>query len=81
MDPFLEMPPFWSDFSPTLLGEIRNALLPQLLPRYDVRIEEYLFVTREDIRLHRVQPDVTISTGGLAARHRNRGDRRGADHG
>jgi hypothetical protein len=62
MDPFLEMPPFWGDFSPTLLAEIRNALLPQVLPRYDVRIEEYLFVTREEIRLHRVQPDVTIST-------------------
>jgi hypothetical protein len=42
MDPYLEMPPFWSDFAPTLLAEIRNALLPQLLPRYDVRIEEYL---------------------------------------
>ena len=62
MDPYLEMPPFWSDFSPTLLGEIRNALLPKVLPLYDVRIEEYLFVTREDIRLHRVQPDVTVST-------------------
>ena len=63
MDPYLEMPPFWGDFSPTLLAEIRSALLPQVLPRYDVRIEEYLFVTREDIRLHRVQPDVTISIG------------------
>jgi hypothetical protein len=63
MDPYLEMPPFWGDFSPRLLGAIGNALLPQLLPRYDVRIEEYLFVTREEIRLHRVQPDVTISTG------------------
>jgi hypothetical protein len=62
MDPYLEMPPFWSDFSPTLLGEIRNALLPKVLPLYDVRIEEYLFVTREDIRLHQVQPDVTVST-------------------
>src|SRR5208282_2115585 len=62
MDPYLEIPPFWSDFSPTLLGEIRNALLPKVLPLYDVRIEEYLFVTREDIRLHRVQPDVTVST-------------------
>ncbi len=50
MDPFLEMPPFGSDFSPRLLAEIGNALLPKLLPRYDVRIEEYLFVTREDIR-------------------------------
>lgn len=62
MDPYLEMPPFWGDFAPTLLAEIRNTLLPRLLPRYDVRIEEYLFVTREEIRLHRVQPDVTIST-------------------
>jgi hypothetical protein len=41
MDPFSEMQPFWSDFAPTLLAEIRNALLPQLLSRYDVRIEEY----------------------------------------
>lgn len=61
MDPFLEMQPFWSDFAPTLLAEVRNALLPTLLPRYDVRMEEYLFVTREDVRLHRVKPDVTIS--------------------
>jgi hypothetical protein len=62
MDPYLEMPPFWSDFSPRLLGAIGNALLLKVLPRYDVRIEEYLFVTREDIRLHCVQPDITVST-------------------
>jgi hypothetical protein len=61
MDPFLEVPPFWGDFSPRLLAEIGNALLPKVLPRYDVRIEEYLVVTREEIRLHRLQPDVTIS--------------------
>ena len=55
MDPYLEMPPFWGDFSPRLLGEIRNALLPQVLPLYDVRIEEYLIVTREEIEptMHR----------------------------
>ena len=63
MDPYLEMPPFWGDFAPKLLGAISYALLPQLLPRYDVRIEEYLFVTREEVRLHRVKPDVTISVG------------------
>jgi opacity protein-like surface antigen len=39
-----------------------NALLPWLLPRYDVRIEEYLTVTSKDVRLNRVQPDLTIST-------------------
>jgi hypothetical protein len=61
MDPFLEVQPFWSYFAPQLLTAISNALLPNLLPRYDVRIEEYLFVTREDVRLHRVQPDVTVS--------------------
>jgi hypothetical protein len=64
MDPYLEMSPFWGDFSPKLLGAISYALLPQVLPRYDVRIEEYLVVTREEIRLHRLQPDVTISTSG-----------------
>ncbi|MCY2988106.1 MAG: DUF4058 family protein [Planctomycetota bacterium] len=42
MDPFLEMPPFWGDFSPKLLTAISHALLPQLLPRYDLRIAEYL---------------------------------------
>lgn len=75
MDPFLEMPPYWSDFSPKLLTAISNALLPRVLPRYDVRIEEYLVVTHDEQRLHRVQPDVTISTaadwnvedGGAAA--------------
>lgn len=62
MDPFLEMPPYWSDFSPKLLTAISNSLLPRVLPRYDVRIEEYLIVTHDEQRLHRVQPDVTIST-------------------
>ncbi len=40
MDPFLEMPPFRGDVSPKLLTQISNALLPKVLPKYDVRIEE-----------------------------------------
>lgn len=62
MDPYLEMQPFWSDFAPDFLASMRNALLGELLPRYDVRIEEYMFVMHEDIRLHRVKPDVSISS-------------------
>jgi hypothetical protein len=62
MDPYLEMQPFWSDFAPTFLGEIRNALLGPLLPRYDVRIEEYLILTEDDHHLHRLRPDVIVST-------------------
>lgn len=40
MDPFLEVPPFWSDFSPAFLTAIRNRLIPQVLPKYEVRVEE-----------------------------------------
>jgi hypothetical protein len=64
MDPYLELPPFWGDFAPRLLAAISNELLPKLLPKYDVRIEEYLFVEHDEERLHRVKPDVTIATSG-----------------
>jgi len=62
MDPYLELPPYWGDFAPTFLACIRNQLLPGLLPKYEVRIEEYLFVEHDEERLHRLAPDVTIST-------------------
>jgi hypothetical protein len=61
MDPYLEMPPNWGDFVPDFLAEIRNKLLRQLFPRYNVRIEEYVLVMRDDEPLHRMQPDVAIS--------------------
>lgn len=61
IDPYLEMQPFWSDFAPKFLTAISNTLLAQLLPRYEVRIEEYLMLTEEDHRVHRLQPDVTLS--------------------
>jgi hypothetical protein len=62
MDPYLEIQPFWGDFAPVFLGQIRNALLGSLLPRYEVRIEEYLMLTEEDHSLHRLRPDVTVSS-------------------
>ncbi len=62
MDPYLEMPPFWGDFSPKLLTSIQNQLLEHLLPDYDVRMEEYLMLTSDDEPLRRVVPDITIST-------------------
>lgn len=62
IDPYLEMQPFWSDFAPKFLTAISNTLLAQLLPRYEVRIEEYLMLTEEDHSLHRLRPDVTVSS-------------------
>ena len=59
MDPYLEKYQYWADFTPKLLVAISNALNPRLLPRNEAL---YVIVTHEDIRLHRVKPDVTISS-------------------
>jgi hypothetical protein len=61
MDPYLEMQPFWGDFAPRFLTELSNSLLTLLLPRYDVRLEEYVMLTEEDYNLHRLRPDVTVT--------------------
>lgn len=60
MDPYLEKYQFWSDFTPRFLANLSNLMNARLLPRYETRIEEYLVVTHEDVRLHRIRPDVTI---------------------
>jgi hypothetical protein len=62
MDPYLEMQPCWGDFTPGFIKSLANFLLARLLPRYEVRVEEYLYVAHEEIRLHRVRPDVTVTT-------------------
>ncbi|MEK6257921.1 MAG: DUF4058 family protein [Planctomycetota bacterium] len=61
MDPYLEQPSFWGDFTAAMLIEIRSLLNPRLLPEYETLVEEYVIVTHEDVRLHRLRPDVTIS--------------------
>lgn len=61
MDPYLEVPPYWSDFSPAFLSAIRNQLLSILLPRYDVRLEEYLLLEHDELPTHRIKPDVVLT--------------------
>jgi hypothetical protein len=61
MDPYLEAEPFWTDFTHSFISSLANAMLPSLLPRYDVLVEEYIYVAHEEIRLHRVRPDATIT--------------------
>jgi hypothetical protein len=60
MDPYLEKYQYWNDFSPQLLTAISRTLMPRLLPRYEVRIDKYVVVMHEEIRLHRVRPDVML---------------------
>ena len=62
MDPYLEQQPYWGDFTPRFVTALANTMLAQLLPRYEVCVEEYLYVAHEEIRLHRVRPDMTLST-------------------
>ena len=68
VDPFLERQPYWGDFTPGFIKLLARQLLAQLLPRYEVCVEEYLYVAHEEIRLHRVRPDVTVTTQGARAR-------------
>ncbi len=63
MDPYLEAEPFWSDFTISFIRSLANVMLPSLLPRYDVLVEEYIYVAHEEIRLHHVRPDATITAG------------------
>jgi hypothetical protein len=61
MEPFLEKQPYWGDFTPGFIKLLARQLLEQLLPRYEVCVEEYLYVAHEEIRLHRLRPDVAIT--------------------
>ncbi|MBI4602818.1 MAG: DUF4058 family protein [Planctomycetes bacterium] len=62
MDPYLEKQPYWGDFTPGFIKFLAHELLAQLLPRYEVCVEEYLYLAHEEIRLHRVRPDVALTT-------------------
>ena len=61
MDPFIEGQK-WKGFHHSIIIEIRNALMPQVRPRYTVDVEEDVYLAREDgtpIRL--VIPDVSVT--------------------
>ena len=51
MDPYIELPMFWSEFHSRLVVAIADALAPSLLPRYYVAVETrtYLDATQEDL--------------------------------
>ena len=60
MDPYLEQPELWPDVHNGLIVELRNALAPQLRPRYYVALEErtyraepagLTFVSRHDVTI------------------------------
>lgn len=44
MDPYLEAPPYWPDVHQSLITYIRDALQPAILPRYNARIGERIYL-------------------------------------
>jgi Protein of unknown function (DUF4058) len=64
MDPYLEHPSAWTNIHHRLITAIADVLAPQLLPKYQILIEERIYqVESEDSILIGV-PDVTIQRIG-----------------
>ena len=61
MDPYLEEPTIWSGFHHTYLTALQEQLGPAVRPKYFVRVEERVYVSREDDPGHRlIFPDVRV---------------------
>jgi hypothetical protein len=60
MDPYLEHPGLWPDVHNGLIAELRNALAPQLRPRYYVALEERTCLAEPAGLAFVSRPDVTV---------------------
>jgi hypothetical protein len=68
MDPYLEHPSAWANIHHRLITAIADFLAPQLLPKYQILIEERIYqVETEDSILIGV-PDVTIQKAGASSK-------------
>jgi hypothetical protein len=66
MNPYLEHPDLWPDVHNQLITLIRNALVPQVRPRYYVAIEERVYISTPMSRLVG-RPDVAVVAPGVEA--------------
>jgi hypothetical protein len=61
MDPYLESPDLWPDVHLEMIRDIRAALNPHVLPKYNVRVETRVYVSHEDDPGRRILvPDVRV---------------------
>ncbi len=60
MDPFIE-DQVWDDFHLDLISATRSSLIPQVRPRYVVRVDRYVYVDdASDEELQRIRPDAFV---------------------
>lgn len=65
VDPYLEAGSLWAGVHASLIGILREMLVPQVRPRYFVDIEHRVYVLDEDDPARRqIVPDVALITSG-----------------
>ena len=68
MDPFIESPTHWSDFHPTFIGSLREAINQVLPPGYRARVDEMVMMIDPELDPARkaIKPDVLVTTSTFA---------------
>src|SRR5260370_32588938 len=68
MNPFLEQEDVWQDFHQSFIPLLREALSPQVLPAYIVKVEEHLFIHELPAQERRLldRADVAMASAGVA---------------
>ncbi|ASC69747.1 hypothetical protein XM38_006760 [Halomicronema hongdechloris C2206] len=60
MNPYLEQPDYWSDFHNQLVAAIARRLVPQLLPKYRVVTDKWVYTVTDALTVAMGRPDVSI---------------------
>ncbi|NEO87867.1 MAG: DUF4058 family protein [Spirulina sp. SIO3F2] len=61
MNPYLEQPDYWSDFHNQLVAAIARYLVPQLLPKYRVVMDKWVYsTTSSNLTVALGRPDVAV---------------------
>ncbi len=68
MNPFLEQTDAWHDFHEAFCPACREALVPQVRPRYIVKLDEHVYIQELSSEERRLigRADVAVTQGGVA---------------
>lgn len=60
MNPYLEQPDFWSDFHNQLVASLARVLVPELLPKYRVVMDKWVYKVGGGAAIAIGRPDVAV---------------------
>lgn len=60
MNPYLEQPDFWADFHNQMIASLARSLVPQLLPKYRVVTDKWIYKIADAAAIAVGRPDVAI---------------------